>query len=522
MPRLSPRVAAAVALQGALLAFAGAAHADQLERLLMPGELSTAHAKWEADCSKCHDRTDRSRQTSLCLDCHKDIAADLKLTRGYHGHTFKAGASCSACHTEHKGRGGNIVRFDREAFDHTTTGYTLDGAHATTACTACHVGKYPYRLVPITCFGCHDKEDIHKGKLGKECGDCHTTKSFTDSKFDHDKTDFPLTGAHKNTACGDCHRDPSYKNTPLECIACHSRDDVHKGGRGPKCAECHTTAKWKENKFDHLKIGKFALNGRHATITCDACHRSGDMHIKVPDKCAGCHAADDHHGGRFGDDCGMCHNEQKWKDWKYDHAKKADWPLNGHHEKIDCEACHTGPVSGPKLPKDCLGCHKADDTHHGSMGKDCASCHVETGWRDKVHFDHDLTRFPLVGLHATVACEECHPNRAYRDTKRDCFSCHKADDWHKGHLGKECADCHNPNGWKFWQFDHGKATKFALEGAHAKIKCEACHLKPSNEVKPPLDCGSCHQRDDVHNGGFGRDCGRCHGSVTWRGAGIRR
>jgi hypothetical protein len=156
------------------------------------------------------------------------------------------------------------------------------------------------------------------------------------------------------------------------------------------------------------------------------------------------------------------------------------------------------------------------------MGTQCGSCHVESGWREKVRFDHDMTRFPLVGLHASVGCEECHATRAYRNTARDCISCHKSDDVHKGNLGKACATCHNPNGWKFWQFDHGKATHFALEGAHAKITCETCHVKPPDEVKLPKDCGDCHARDDVHHGGFGRDCARCHSSISWKGAGVRR
>jgi Cytochrome c7 and related cytochrome c/Cytochrome c3 len=512
------------ALLAALALYAAPAGATQIERLLMPGEVSTAHAKLEADCQKCHDRTDSDRQTVLCLDCHKEIAADLKQTRGFHGHTFKPGAKCNACHTEHKGRNGDVVRFDRAAFDHTQTGYLLDGRHATTPCAACHVAGKKMREAPITCFGCHEKVDQHKGKLGKECQDCHTTTSWPKTKFDHDKTRFPLKGAHIRTACADCHADPTYKNAPRECIACHARDDAHKGTRGPGCGDCHNEVKWKDSSFDHLKVGKFALNGAHAKITCDACHRSGDMKVKIPDKCAGCHAADDHHGGRFGDSCGDCHSELKWTDAKYDHAdpQKANWPLRGKHEKVACEQCHTTPVGKPKLATDCIGCHKADDVHRGSMGDKCASCHVETGWKDKVRFDHDMTRFPLVGLHANVACEECHPNRVYRNTVGACISCHKADDVHHGHLGKECADCHNPNGWKFWQFDHGKATKFALEGAHAKIECKACHIKPPDEVKPPTDCSGCHARDDIHQGGFGRDCGRCHSSISWRGAGVRR
>jgi hypothetical protein len=513
----------AVAAGGALLlGFSALANASAVERLLMPGPVAQAHAKLEDTCSNCHDRTDQSRQTALCLDCHKDTATDLAKKRGFHGHALQPGAACTSCHTEHKGRTADIVRFDRDAFEHAITGFKLDGRHQTTACAECHVAGKPFRAVKSGCNDCHQKQDVHKGKLGEDCGSCHNTTSFAKTNFDHSKTHFPLKGRHEKVACASCHRDPSYKNTPTDCIACHARDDAHHGGRGPRCGDCHTPQKWKEPSFDHEKIGHFALNGAHAHIECDACHRSGDMKRKLPDKCAGCHAADDRHGKRFGNDCDSCHNEQKWKDAKYDHEAKAHFPLIGTHSTVDCHACHTSPVGAPKLPTACVGCHRADDVHRGTMGDKCETCHVATGWKDKVRFDHDMTRFPLVGLHASVACEECHANRAYRDTARECIACHKQDDVHKGNLGKDCASCHNPNGWKFWQFDHGKATGFKIEGAHAKLDCEGCHVKPPDEVKLSKACGSCHARDDVHHGGFGNDCARCHGSISWRGAGVRR
>jgi hypothetical protein len=65
----------------------------------MPGKVTTAHAKWEEQCSQCHDRTDRSRQTGLCLDCHKEIAGDVRQHRGFHGRLQSIDTSeCWACH----------------------------------------------------------------------------------------------------------------------------------------------------------------------------------------------------------------------------------------------------------------------------------------------------------------------------------------------------------------------------------------------------------------------------------------
>ena len=38
------------------------AEAVNPETLLMPGKVTTAHAKWEEQCSQCHDRTDWSHR----------------------------------------------------------------------------------------------------------------------------------------------------------------------------------------------------------------------------------------------------------------------------------------------------------------------------------------------------------------------------------------------------------------------------------------------------------------------------
>src|SRR5665213_278721 len=77
----------------------GPAGAAAVETLLMPGKVADAHAKLEATCSNCHDRSNVRSQTSLCLDCHKQIATDIGRQLGYHGHMPNAAAGeCRACH----------------------------------------------------------------------------------------------------------------------------------------------------------------------------------------------------------------------------------------------------------------------------------------------------------------------------------------------------------------------------------------------------------------------------------------
>ncbi len=48
-------------------------------------------------------------------------------------------------------------------------------------------------------------------------------------------------------------RATALKETPSTCVACHRKDDRHKGALGESCGNCHTERNWKESKFDHAK-----------------------------------------------------------------------------------------------------------------------------------------------------------------------------------------------------------------------------------------------------------------------------
>jgi len=76
---------------------------------------------------------------------------------------------------------------------------------------------------------------------------------LTGGKFDHDKTNFKLTGAHETVTCNACHIAGHYKQTPKSCNGCHATDDEHRGARGEDCEKCHVTKEWRTAKYDHLK-----------------------------------------------------------------------------------------------------------------------------------------------------------------------------------------------------------------------------------------------------------------------------
>jgi hypothetical protein len=493
-----------------------AARAAGVETLLMPGKVTKAHARIESECSKCHDRTDRAAQSRLCLDCHKEIAADLTGRRGFHGRMANAGAGqCRACHSEHAGRDSDIVQLNTAQFDHRQTDFALEGAHRALACASCHKGGEAWSKAVATCGGCHKGDDLHQGQMGQNCGDCHDASSWSGARFDHGKTKFVLTGAHQPLACNACHVGGHYKDAPKSCVGCHATDDAHRGSRGDNCGNCHTTSDWKTAKFDHQKQTGFALLGAHDKLDCATCHRTGNFKDKLPKDCYGCHRADDSHAGRLGGKCEDCHGNEHWKPTEYDHAVKARFELVGAHARLGCHACHTAETARQKLQTSCGACHRALDPHGGRLKGECDSCHGQESWRSGIVFDHALTPFPLLGLHVVVACSQCHRTLDFSRAESTCKGCHARDDIHKGSLGAKCAECHSPNGWNLWEFDHAR-TGFALAGAHRKAQCGECHRRPPEREKLSSDCITCHQRDDVHAGQFGRNCQRCHTTVTFR------
>lgn len=496
--------------------------AQSLETAVMPGQVIQGHAKWESGCNNCHIRFNRAGQRAQCLDCHKEVATDVSQHRRYHGRM--GDKDCRTCHTEHKGRNANVAPINANTFDHKQTDFVLKAAHAssTIECGACHVPTVKYRNAPHDCNACHKKDDKHKGKLGPECSNCHTEASWKQTRFDHSKTKFPLRNAHADVKCESCHRTPDFKGTALACVSCHQKDDDRKGHRsrfGAKCETCHTDVAWKTTKFSHARDTKFELKGKHQLARCDSCHTGMLYQVKTPTACIACHRKDDDkkgHQGRFGEKCESCHVERSWSVSTFDHGLSTRYALRGKHAQIACYTCHKGFVYKEKLATACLSCHRKDDRHNGQLGPQCESCHNEASWKQS-RIDHGLTRFPLLGKHAKVACKDCHTTPQFKDAKTDCYSCHRKDDKHKLRLGAACEQCHNPRGWKQWEFDHDRRTAFVLDGKHRGLDCLACHRFPvQGKLKLASTCADCHAEQDVHNGGFGRVCERCHVTNTFK------
>ena len=494
------------------------AYSQDIETLVMPGEVIAGHAELEPECSSCHKLFDKKGQTNLCMDCHEDVAADVNGQKGYHGLANEVlDEACSSCHTDHQGRGADIVLLDDTAFEHEFTDFELIGAHLEIECDDCHSSDEKHREATSDCSDCHKDDDIHREFMGADCGACHSSTEWKDATFDHDETDYPLLGKHLETACLDCHEDETYQNAPSTCFGCHAEDDSHNGRSGDNCGNCHNPTDWNDSSFDHGRDTNFVLVGEHAQLTCDDCHSENPFEDQMDAECSSCHLEDDHHAGHRGADCGACHASEAWAEPIFDHDRDTEYTLRGGHQDVACNDCHIEPIFEVALTTSCDSCHLEDDAHEGSLGSECASCHTEVNWQDPVFFDHDLTSFPLLGKHADNECDDCHESQAFKDTDATCTACHADDDPHRGNFPKACESCHNPVAWDQWLFDHDIQTAFPLAGAHVEIACADCHRSPLDKMKGVGgNCGSCHKSDDVHDSEFGFDCGRCHSDDSFK------
>jgi len=510
--------------------------------------------------------------TGLCLNCHKEIAWLVERNRGVHGTPAVTAQRCASCHPEHAGREFAMVSWEGgapERFDHTRAGWALDGSHGRQKCAACH--KLAFRISPAahlsqrprldpgwlglerSCTSCHD--DAHRGALDRNCTKCHDIEHWKPApRFDHARTNYPLTGAHTNVQCAACHAAPGLQLTrdargmaipryrPLEhqeCVACHT--DPHGGKLGASCSRCHETASFKtlnRGSFDHERT-RYPLRGRHASVACEKCHdfSGGRVAANKPfATCNGCHTPDPHAGaatlaGRVVD-CASCHSVDGWRTPTYTVAQHrlTRYALEGRHAQASCAACHGrtqgagGVVIMRPATSDCTTCHV--DPHRAQLPR-CSECHDVRGFRP-TPIDvavHSRYRFPLEGAHRAVQCVDCHaemrrsaatstlktvawsgPPLLFSAPSGGCAGCHEnphGTQFASRADGGACQSCHDVQSFQpARRFDHNRDAAFSLKGAHAAVACDRCH-RPTRTAagQPPVvvyrpvptACEACHK-----------------------------
>lgn len=170
----------------------------------------------------------------------------------------------------------------------------------------------------------------------------------------------------------------------------------------------------------------------------------------------------------------------------------------------------------------------AKSPHGENFKMDCANCHITGSWEqlNPRLFNHNKTKFPLVGVHKSVECKVCHPTLEFAKAKTQCWECHK--DMHQGTVGTDCGRCHTPKSWIVSSVKQiHQQTGFTLNGSHATADCNLCHKSASllrfENIR--TDCYSCHKdKYDATNhraDGFNTDCFHCHNMTgrTWSIAG---
>jgi len=374
-----------------------------------------------------------------------------------------------------------------------------------------------------------------------------------------------LTQAHQNleglSNCSKCH-ELGDKVLNSKCLDCHkeinalnkSGHGYHASGdvKGKECFKCHSDHNGRnfeiirldQKNFDHQKAS-YPLEGKHKDLKCNQCHQSKFIKDKnlakrkntflgMNQDCKSCH--EDFHQGTLGSQCSNCHTPEGFRPVKsFDHNKAA-FHLTGKHTEVKCDKCHKTEKKNGKefqrfkdIPfKSCENCH--NDVHQGKFGKDCEKCHVTTSFNQlkSGQFDHSKTNFQLIGKHIVVKCADCHGNNLTSKPKHAfCTDCHK--DYHKGAFVKDgavknCAECHNENGFTPSQYTietHNK-LKFQLTGSHLAVACKDCHYKVDSWVFLQMGqrCINCHK--NIHEGEIktkfmgDNECSNCHVTDKWQ------
>lgn len=351
-----------------------------------------AHAT--VDCDACHAGAQRGEYLGTPSDCHACHQRDFEATRDPDHRLAGFGTDCDRCH------GVFASGWGRGDFIHSSR-FPLTGAHAATACAACHATTFAG--TPTDCFACHQPDydgstnPAHAtAGLGTECASCHGTVAWRPSSYDHAQppAGYALTGGHRNVDCASCHT-AGYGATPTDCYACHRPDyegavdpNHVQGGFPTDCATCHAVTVWTESNFDHARTS-FPLTGAHAAQSCLECHAAG--YTGTPTDCYACHQADyaqtsapSHTAASFPTTCANCHSTTAWTPATWDH--EALFPIeSGAHRNLACAECHVTPSNYSHF--ECILCHEHNEADMADKHRErpdyqwvstaCYACHPD-------------------------------------------------------------------------------------------------------------------------------------------------
>jgi hypothetical protein len=516
--------------------------------------LSGAHSVPPRTCADCHANNNFNLTTTACVSCHMK---DFQSTTNPNHVAGGFAQTCETCHT--------TTAWQPATFDHSKTAFPLTGSHTVPPrlCTDCHVNNN-YNITVTTCVSCHQTDYnnattpvLHTG-FPTTCEQCHDTVQWTDGKFNHSTTGFPLTGMHTvpPRQCTDCHNGSApYSLTSDACATCHMTDyngttnPNHKASNfSTSCDQCHSTSTWSNAVFNHNNTG-FPLTGSHTVPprACTDCHINNNYSITVT-TCVSCHQTDYNNATTpvshtaFPTTCEQCHDTVAWTDGKFDHSTTG-FTLTGLHTvpPRQCTDCHNATFGGYNIQTTaCYYCHQTD--YNGTTNPNhkasnfptaCDQCHSTSSWLSAT-FNHNSTGFPLTGSHTVPprACTDCHINNNYNLTATSCVSCHQTDYNNAtspvAHAGfpTTCQQCHDTIAWTDGTFNH-TATGFTLTGMHTvpPRQCSDCHTGANPYGLSSTACVTCHLKDfqgttnpNHVTSNFPQTCDQCHSTSSWLNA----
>ena len=333
-------------------------------------------------CSACHKETNfLVVDNQTCLDCH---AGHDQAFGQVHVQDF--GQDCLGCHD-------GVDRM--QTFDHSQTGFALDGKHTQIKCTDCHKSA-SVKDTPKDCKGCHAEPSMHQGLFEQTCDTCHTTVNWSPATLDGKPFSHVATAAislvkHQSDyasqpiTCNTCHPKGLQTFDMQTCIDCHSQHDVafmteHVGQFTAQCLVCHDGVDRLSN-FQHANF--FPLDGKHAALQCADCH-ANKVFRGTPSECSQCHPEPQIHAGVFGLKCNYCHTSSAWSPASLqEHGFPLNHGLKDMTTQPQCDTCH--------------GTNYVEYT--------CYNCH-----------DHQLDEITKSHLAAGISqgdipnCARCHPD----------------------------------------------------------------------------------------------------------------
>lgn len=359
--------------------------------------LTGAHSLIADNCNQCHNNN-YSNLARTCVSCHQ---ADYQAAANPNHVNAGIANTCESCH--------NSTAWIPSTFNHTTTGFELTGQHSLIQCSSCHLGTTTG--LNSECISCHQNNyntavnHVSQG-YPYDCKMCHNTVAWNQATFNHNNTNFQLTGAHIGVTCSNCHTN-GFSGTPSECISCHASD--YNNASDPnhvalnlsnQCQECHTTnPDWKPAAFPNHSY-YFQFVGAHIAIqnNCSSCHING--YSNTPTECYGCHQSNyqnavnpPHQSSQFPTDCKPCHTQSAWRPSTFNHDGPYFPIYSGKHKNkwTTCSQCHTNPSNYTIFS--CIDCHEhrksaMDNKHQGVNGY----------------------------VYSSPACYDCHPRGNYLKT----------------------------------------------------------------------------------------------------------